>query len=193
MGGKGTLISFWYFFFFYISVNLTSVPKSVSHSPMVKNSRQFVWVRSIFQIHSACLSLNSPRKCPNDLITTQAFLSRLCRRMTRFSKIYIIEKEQDSGGGLLFFCWVLLVGQQAGLCQLFMFLSLNHNFQGRPCSEVDHQRVVGLKRSARDMHCGRFGQTTSSLHVQYFTSSVSVNLQRALKALLICDIDWHLY
>lgn len=59
------------------------MPKSVVPWPMAKREFQALraWVStSIFQIHPACLPLNSPRKCPNDLITTQAFLSSLCQR-----------------------------------------------------------------------------------------------------------------
>lgn len=96
----------WVIFFspFFSSVQFAQMPKSVVPWPMVKREfqAQCAWVStSNFQIQPACLPLNSPRKCPNDLITTQAFLSSLCQCMTWYSKIYI-GKQQDFGGSVGF-------------------------------------------------------------------------------------------
>lgn len=107
---------------FYSSVQFAPMPKSVVSWPMVKREfqAQCVWVStSIFQIHPACLPLNSPRKHPNDLITTQAFLSSLCQLMTWYSKIYINTTQQGFGGSEACYSSIfisVMVEQWAGFC-----------------------------------------------------------------------------
>lgn len=172
------------------------MPKSVVPWPMAKREfqAQCAWVStSNFQIHPACLPLNSPRKCPNDLITTQAFVSSLCQRMTWYTKINTVTKQQRCGG-MLFICLILLMlWWDSELDYVCVYVS--------PCcvsnlslAWADVQRLAGAKWFARNI------DLTRSLHhtLMYVTIIQTANSASVIQFTTYywsshCGIDGHLH